>query len=60
MSNCIYCNSSNAPGGSCHKSPTKYHVKHDQGKCSFCGSTNAPGGSCHRSPSKSHVHGVFQ
>ena len=55
---CLYCGSSNPPGGSCSYSPTSKHIALNAGKCSFCGTTNPPGGSCSYSPTGKHVHGV--
>jgi len=57
MSKCSYCGSSSV-GGSCSKSPTKYHAIIQQGKCTYCGSSSV-GGSCSKSQTKYHVMGML-
>lgn len=57
MAKCKYCGSTAIAGGSCSKSPTKYHVVEIPGKCIYCGSTAFAGGSCSKSPIRSHVLG---
>ena len=54
MAKCKYCGSTAIAGGSCSKSPTKYHVVEIPGKCIYCGSTAFAGGSCSKSPHKYH------
>lgn len=58
MGKCVYCGSQTSAGGSCQKSPHKFHVV-DNGpkKCIYCGSQTSAGGSCQKSPTSKHVLG---
>lgn len=58
MEKCIYCGSKVSAGGSCLKSPHKYHqVNVDAKTCIYCGSRVSAGGRCLKSPHKTHVLG---
>lgn len=52
MGKCRYCGSTTRAGGSCSKSPSKYHVVEEDGCCIYCGSKTRAGGSCSKSPHK--------
>ena len=56
---CMYCGQNVRAGGSCSKSPSKYHVV-DNGPdyCVYCGQKVRAGGSCSKSPHKYHESGT--
>jgi hypothetical protein len=58
MNSCKYCGMKTKAGGSCRKSPHKYHeVDVSPELCIYCGLKTRAGGNCLRSPIKTHVLG---
>lgn len=58
MAKCKYCGQNVSAGGTCLKSPHKFHeVNNGPKKCIYCGQIVSAGGRCLKSPSNGHVLG---